>query len=160
MKALPSKFLIVVVLFFFFLVFDSQIINNRETCRSKGLNIHCWLWFPWWVKVDPMLGIQKYQRCIVIYCQVMQIWCWTWKRSLKIHGQPLHKTRVVENWARDKEWQFLGFIVTVKWGTFFFFWCRVGVWMNREIRISGGVRDDVVVWIWIFLETKFWDGEV
>ena len=28
---------------------------------------------------------------------------------------------------------------------FFFFGCRVGVWMNREIRVSGGVRDDVVV---------------
>ena len=89
--------------------FGWWIVSKRERRGKKGSDCWSWvidrqwLWFYWGVKVDSILGVWRYQR---------------WNDAKMMLEKVLeHSNKVVENWVWDRV-IFLGFIVTVKCGTF------------------------------------------
>ena len=90
---------------------------------------HQWLWFCWGVKVDPMLGVWRYQR----------------RNDTKMMLEEAleYSNKVVENWVWDRV-IFLGFIVTVKCGTFV---CRDESDDVKLLNLSLGKNSEIFNWL-------------
>ena len=103
---------------------DDGLVGKEKGGRGKEMTgDRQWLWLCWGVKVDLMLGVWRYQRCILICYQMRQRWCW--RRCLNI------QTRVLENW----EWVSLSHIPG--------FHCDFEVWDFC------GVEMMLNCWIWV-----------